>query len=40
MSSASDLPILAEQGPTSWGAWYPGLPGCIGARDSKEDTGN
>jgi predicted RNase H-like HicB family nuclease len=38
MSNSADYLILVEQGPTSWGAWSPDLPGCIAAGDSKDET--
>ena len=38
MSNAADYLILIEQGPTSWGAWSPDLPGCIAAGDTKDET--
>jgi predicted RNase H-like HicB family nuclease len=38
MSNASDYLILVEQGPTSWGAWSPDLPGCVAAGDTKDET--
>lgn len=30
--------VVIEQGPTSWGAYVPDLPGCIAAGDSKEEV--
>jgi predicted RNase H-like HicB family nuclease len=38
MSDPADYLILVEQGPTSWGAWSPDLPGCIAAGDTKDET--
>lgn len=30
--------VVLEQGPTSWGAYVPDLPGCIAAADSKQEA--
>lgn len=30
--------VVVEEGPTSWGAYVPDLPGCIAAGDSKEEA--
>ncbi len=31
--------VLFEQGPTTWGAYVPDLPGCIAADETFEETG-
>ncbi len=30
--------VIVEQGPTSWGAYVPDLPGCIAAADTREEV--
>lgn len=30
--------VVLEQGPTSWGAHVPDLPGCIAVGDSREEV--
>ncbi|MEO8967024.1 MAG: type II toxin-antitoxin system HicB family antitoxin [Solirubrobacteraceae bacterium] len=30
----SEYTVIYEQGPTSWGAWVPDLPGCVAAGES------
>lgn len=30
--------VIFEQGPTSWGAYVPDLPGCIAVGDTREDV--
>ena len=30
--------IVVEQGPSSWGAYVPNLPGCIAAGESREEV--
>ena len=30
----SEYVVIYEQGPTSWGAWVPDLPGCVAAGDT------
>ena len=30
--------VIVEQGPTSWGAYVPDLPGCIAAGDTREEA--
>ncbi len=30
--------VIFEQGPTSWGAYVPDLPGCIAAGETFEET--
>ncbi len=30
--------VIVEQGPTSWGAYVPNLPGCIAAADTHEEV--
>jgi predicted RNase H-like HicB family nuclease len=27
--------VIYEQGPTSWGAWVPDLPGCVAAGETR-----
>ncbi|MGH8274462.1 MAG: type II toxin-antitoxin system HicB family antitoxin [Gammaproteobacteria bacterium] len=30
--------VVVEEGPASWGAYVPDLPGCIAAAESKEEV--
>ncbi len=30
--------VVVEEGPESWGAYVPDLPGCIAAAESKEEV--
>jgi len=30
--------VIVEQGPTSFGAYVPDLPGCVAVGDSREET--
>lgn len=30
--------VIYEQGPTSWGAWVPDLPGCLAAGDTRAEV--
>lgn len=30
--------VILEQGPSSWGAYVPDLPGCIAAGESREEA--
>ncbi len=30
----SEYAVIYEQGPTSWGAWVPDLPGCVAAAET------
>ena len=30
--------VILEQGPTSWGAFVPDLPGCIAAGESQQEA--
>lgn len=30
--------VIAEQGPTSWGAHVPDLPGCVAAGESRDEV--
>lgn len=30
--------VVVEQGPSSWGAYVPDLPGCIAAGESREEV--
>jgi len=30
--------VIVEQGPTSWGAYVPDLPGCIAAAETRKEV--
>ncbi|HUY93000.1 MAG TPA: type II toxin-antitoxin system HicB family antitoxin [Pirellulales bacterium] len=30
--------VVIEQGPTSWGAYVPDLPGCVAAGESRDEV--
>jgi predicted RNase H-like HicB family nuclease len=30
--------VILEQGPTSWGAYVPDLPGCVAAGETREEA--
>ena len=30
--------VVVEQGPTSFGAWIPDLPGCVAAGETREEV--
>lgn len=30
--------MIYEQGPTSWGAWVPDLPGCVAAGETRAEA--
>lgn len=30
--------VIIENGPTSWGAYVPDLPGCVAAGDTREEV--
>jgi len=30
--------VVVEQGPTSFGAWVPDLPGCVAAGETREEV--
>ncbi len=30
--------VIFEQGPTSWGAYIPDLPGCVAVGDTREEV--
>ncbi len=30
--------VIYEKGPTSWGAYVPDLPGCVGAGETQEEV--
>lgn len=30
--------VVVEEGPTSWGAYIPNLPGCVAAGDSRDEV--
>jgi len=34
----SEYAVIYEQGPTSWGAWVPDLPGCGAAGESRKEV--
>lgn len=34
----SQYAVIYEQGPTSWGAWVPDLPGCVAAAESRGEA--
>ncbi len=34
----SEYGVIYEQGPTSWGAWVPDLPGCAAAGESRGEV--
>ncbi len=34
----SEYAVIYEQGPTSWGAWVPDLPGCVAAGESRGEV--
>lgn len=34
----SEYAVIYEQGPTSWGAWAPDLPGCVAAGESRGEV--
>lgn len=34
----SEYAVIYEQGPTSWGAWVPDLPGCVAAGESRSEV--
>jgi len=34
----SEYGVIYEQGPTSWGAWVPDLPGCAAAGESRSEV--
>ena len=34
----SEYAVIYEQGPTSWGAWVPDLPGCVAAGESRGEA--
>ncbi len=34
----SEYAVIYEQGPTSWGAWVPDLPGCVAAAESRGEA--
>ena len=38
MTMTDDYLILIEQGPTSWGAWSPELPGCVAVGNTLPET--
>lgn len=34
----SEYVVIYEQGPRSWGAWVPDLPGCVAAGDTRAEV--
>ncbi len=34
----SEYAVIYEQGPTSWGAWVPDLPGCVAVANSRGEV--
>ncbi len=34
----SQYVVIYEQGPTSWGAWVPDLPGCVAAGETRAEA--
>lgn len=30
--------VILEEGPESWGAWVPDLPGCVAAGETREEV--
>jgi predicted RNase H-like HicB family nuclease len=34
----SEYAVIYEQGPTSWGAWVPDLPGCVAAGETRVEV--
>ena len=30
--------VIFEEGPETWGAWVPDLPGCVAAAKTREET--
>jgi predicted RNase H-like HicB family nuclease len=34
----SEYVVIYEQGPTSWGAWVPDLPGCLAAGETRAEV--
>ena len=34
----SEYIVIYEQGPTSWGAWVPDLPGCVAAGETRAEV--
>ena len=34
----SEYVVIYEQGPTSWGAWVPDLPGCVAAGETRAEV--
>ena len=34
----SEYVVIYEQGPTSWGAWVPDLPGCVATGDTRAEV--
>ncbi len=38
MSSSRDYVIIIEEGPTSWGAYAPDLPGCAAVADTRAEV--
>lgn len=34
----SEYAVIYEEGPTSWGAWVPDLPGCVAAAETRPEV--
>ena len=34
----TEYAVIYEEGPTSWGAWVPDLPGCIAAGETRAEV--
>ena len=34
----SEYVVIYEQGPTSWGAWVPDLPGCVAVGETRAEA--
>lgn len=37
-AALSEYVVIYEQGPTSWGAWVPDLPGCVAAGETRAEV--
>ncbi len=35
---SSEYAVIYEQGPTSWGAWLPDLPGCVAVAKTRVEV--
>jgi predicted RNase H-like HicB family nuclease len=34
----TEYTVIYEEGPTSWGAWVPDLPGCVAAGETRAEV--